>query len=127
MSGGRWDYGQCNLGYDMYPQSDVCYGLGEDTKYREYTKSVKAARSTNPMGDKQISELVYDVLCLIHSCDWYLSGDTCENQYLEDVKFFKQKWLKIKPEDAIKAEIDKSIGEAKDELYKSFGITEEEK
>ena len=19
MSGGRWNYGQCNLGYDMYP------------------------------------------------------------------------------------------------------------
>ena len=127
MSGGRWNYGQCNLGYDMYPNSEVRYGLGENTKYREYTKSVKAARQANPMCDKQISELVYDVLCLIYSCDWYLSGDTGEENYLEDVQFFKKKWLKIKPEDAVRAEIDKSVSETKDELYKNFGISMDEK
>lgn len=125
MSGGRWNYNQCNLGYDMFPGCDVCYGLGDDekSKYRNYTESVKLARKLNPMEDRQLSELVFDVLCLIYSADWYKSGDTCEDIYREDVKFFKEKWLKVKP-DMVKDEICKSIQELKEELYVTFGIQE---
>lgn len=124
MSGGRWNYNQCNLGYDMFPGCDVCYGLGDDekSKYRNYTESVKLARKLNPMEDRQLSELVFDVLCLIYSADWYKSGDTCEDIYREDVKFFKEKWLNVKPDDSVKSEIDKSIQELKEELYVSFGV-----
>lgn len=124
MSGGRWNYNQCNLGYDMFPGCDVCYGLGDDekSKYRNYTESVKLARKLNPMEDRQLSELVFDVLCLIYSADWYKSGDTGEDTYLEDVKYFKEKWLKQKPEQAVKNEIDKSMEETRHDLYKTFGM-----
>ena len=127
MSGGRWNYNQCNLGYDMFPGCDVCYGLGDDekSKYRNYTESVKLARKLNPMEDRQLSELVFDVLCLIYSADWYKSGDTCEDIYREDVKFFKEKWLKVNP-DTVKDEICKSIQELKGELYVTFGIQEKD-
>lgn len=127
MSGGHWNYSQCNLGYDMYPGCDVCYGLGDDSrsKYSNYTSSVKLARKLDPMEDKQLSELVFDVLCLVYSADWYKSGDTGEDTYLADVKYFKQKWLKQKPDNIVKIEIDKAIEEAKNELYKSFGLIEE--
>lgn len=126
MSGGRWNYSQCNLGDDMYPGCDVCYGLGDDSrsKYNNYTSSVKLARKLDPMEDKQLSELVFDVLCLVYSADWYKSGDTGEDTYLADVKYFKQKWLKQKPDNIVKSEIDKAIEETKDELYKSFGLIE---
>ena len=127
MSGGRWNYNQCNLGYDMFPGCDVCYGLGDDekSKYRNYTESVKLARKLNPMEDRQLSELVFDVLCLIYSADWYKSGDTCEDIYREDVKFFKEKWLKVNS-DTVKDEICKSIQELKEELYVTFGIQEKD-
>lgn len=127
MSGGRWNYNQCNLGYEMFPGCDVCYGIGSDerNKYRNYSGNVKLARKLNPMEDKQISELVFDVLCLIYSADWYKSGDTCEDIYREDVKFFKEKWLKVNP-DTLKDEIRKSIQELKEELYVTFGIQEED-
>ena len=127
MSGGRWNYNQCNLGYDMFPGCDVCYGLGDDekSKYRNYTESVKLARKLNPMEDRQLSELVFDVLCLIYSADWYKSGDTCEDIYREDVKFFKEKWLKVNP-DTVKDEIRKSVQELKEELYVTFGIQEKD-
>lgn len=126
MSGGRWNYSQCNLGYDMYPGCDVCYGFGDDSrnKHSNYTWSVKLARKLDPMEDKQLSELVFDVLCLVYSADWYKSGDTGEDTYLADVKYFKQKWLKQKPEDSVKIEIDKAMEEAREELYKSFGLIE---
>lgn len=128
MSGGRWNYNQCNLGYDMFPGCDVCYGLGDDERslYRNYTESVKLARKLNPMEDRQISELVFDVLCLIYSADWYQSGDTGEDCYREDIKVFKEKWLNVKPDDSVKAEIDKSIQELKEELYVSFEVEDVE-
>lgn len=124
MSGGRWNYNQCNLGYEMFPGCDVCYGIGSDerNKYRNYSGNVKLARKLNPMEDKQISELVFDVLCLIYSADWYKSSDIGEDYYREDVKAFKEKWLNVKPDDSVKAEIDKSIQELKEELYVSFGV-----
>ena len=128
MSGGKWNYNQCNLGYDMFPGCDVCYGLGDDekSKYRNYTESVKLARKLNPMEDRQLSELVFDVLCLIYSADWYKSGDTGEDDYREDVKYFKGKWLKEKPIDLVKDEIEKSVIELKDELYVAFGLLEDD-
>lgn len=118
MSGGHWNYSQCSLGYEMFPGSDVSYGLGQ----YEYDRSIKEARKNNPMHDKQLSELVFDVLCLIYSADWCISGDTGEDTYREDVQFFKNKWLKQSPDDSIKAEIDKSIEEAKEELYTAFAL-----
>ncbi len=118
MSGGRFNYGQSNLGYDMFPYSNVDYDMGDD----DYWESVKGARRSNPMEDKQLSELVFDVLCLIHSVDWYLSDDTCEETYRKDVTFFKKKWLKVKPDDLTKAEIDKSVQEFREEMYKTFGL-----
>ena len=120
MSGGRWNYGQCNLGYEMFPTSSVSYGLGE----YEYDANIKEARRMNPMEDKQISELVFDVLCLIYSADWYRSGDTGEDTYRKDVEFFKNKWLKAEYENLVKEAIDKNIEEARNELYTEFGIKE---
>ena len=35
---------------------------------------------------------------------------------------FKNKWLKQSPDDSIRVEIDKSIEEAKEELYTAFAL-----
>lgn len=115
MSGGKWNYGQCNLGYDMFPHSDVTYGLGE----RDYERSVKEARKCNPMEDRQLSELVFDVLCLIYSADWYKSGDTGEDQYREDVKFFKKKWFND-PSGIARREIETITEEFRKDLMESL-------
>ena len=127
MSGGRWNYGQRNLGYEMFPGCEVCYGLGDDSrnKYGDYTGSVKRARQLNPMEDRQLSELVFDVLCLIYSADWYQSGDISEETYQEDVAYFKQKWVFQSTEKMTKAEIDKSVEALREELYQSLMPKEE--
>ena len=111
MSGGRWNYNQCNLGYEMFPGCDVCYGIGNDerNKYRNYSGNVKLARKLNPMEDKQISELVFDVLCLIYSADWYKSSDIEENYYREDVKAFKEKWLNVNRMIRLKPKLTKAF------------------
>lgn len=82
------------------------------------------ARKINPMEDKQVSELVWDVFCLLHSLDWYQSADTCEETYREDLAYFKNKWFKKTDKEMSKEEIDKQISELKEDLYKTFGISE---
>ena len=116
MSGGRWCYNQDTLAYEMFPHSEVTYGLGK----KNYKESVKNARKTNPLDDKLLSELAYDLLCVIHSADWYMSGDTSEETYRADVAFFKDKWLMIGTAGMIKREIEKSMEETKEELFKSL-------
>ena len=122
MSGGHWNYQNDHMcseifGWGCYP----VYRLGGDN----HLANVKIARKQNPLEDKQLSELVYDVFCLLHSYDWYYSGDNCEDTYLKDVEYFKNKWLKRRDKALVKAEIDSALAEAKEELYKSLGVKED--
>lgn len=113
MSGGHWNYetdSTCRevFGWNIYPD----YNLSSE----EMKKNALLARKINPLEDKELSELVYDVFCLLHSYDWYVSADTGEEDYRADVKYFKDKWLKRSSTYRVKDEIDKSVLELKEEL-----------
>jgi hypothetical protein len=114
MSGGHWNYQNDYLANEIYYLSP---NYGD----RGFKQSVDARRM-NPFEDKQISELIWDAFCLMHSYDWYRSGDTCEDNYREDVKYFKKKWLGKTDVELAKREIDASLLEIKQDLYKTFGI-----
>ena len=88
MSGGHFDYindSLCDTITGAYPQLDM---NGE-----EQHEMAKAVRILNKLEDRDISEITYDVFCLLHSFDWYRSGDTGRSDYEADVKAFKEKWL----------------------------------
>lgn len=78
------------------------------------------ARKADPLEDKELSELVFDVFCLLHSYDWYNSADTGEDTYRADVKVFKDKWLKRPGQQRIKDEIKKTLSEANNSLYRDL-------
>ena len=64
MSGGCWNYMNDSaaseiLGYHIY----VGYGLDSDKHEKNYKQVIR----DNPLGDPEISALVYDVFCLLHS------------------------------------------------------------
>ena len=118
MSGGRFDYMNDNLCNELFRWS-VCpvYGMATD---EEYKRSIKNAREINPLKDKVLSEMLYDMFCLLHSFDWAESGDTSEEVYREDVLYFKKKWLKALPDDIIKRQIEAGLGELREELYRDL-------
>lgn len=117
MSGGLFDYKNDYLTHEIFDwQASADYGLGMG----KYNLNVAGARKINPMQDKQLSELVYDVFCLLHSLDWYRSGDTCEDTYRADVDFFKKKWLLRSCKKIAQREIDAAIDEMKQEIEKSL-------
>ena len=115
MSGGFWEYDNDRLaktifGWDMLPD------YGEDG----FSQSTEAWER-NPLEDNLMSELVWDVFCVLHSFDWYRSDDTCEEGYREDVERFKKKWLEGISEDRVKEMISRELETAREELEKALG------
>lgn len=100
MSGGHFEYLDSRL-------KDEIFG---------YENKVK-----NVFEDREISELVFDVLDLIHDFDWYYSGDTDKETYLKAKAEFKRKWFSNRGV-RIRRTIDAAIDEAKAELYETYGI-----
>ena len=101
MSGGHFEYLDSRL-------KDEIFGYEDKVK--------------NVFEDREISELVFDVLDLIHEFDWYYSGDTGKETYLEAKAKFKKKWLGGNRGVRIKRTIDAAIAAAKTELYETYGI-----
>lgn len=116
MSGGHFDYSTDRACNEMFDWISADYGLGD----KSYQESVKAARALNPCQDKMFSEMVYDMFCVLHSLDWYVSGDTGEDQYRKDLAYFKAKWLGTPVNDIIQKDIDVACAELREELRKTL-------
>ncbi len=104
MSGGLFDYQDCSLKNTIFDYSDT---------------------PTNVFEDREISELVWDVLNLIHMFDYYKSGDTVEENYLKQKAAFKKKWLNGNHSQRVKRIVDNGLAELKKELYKTYGLEDE--
>lgn len=100
MSGGRFSYRDSSLMWEMFPND----------------------RCVNVMEDREISEIVWDVLNLIHDYDWYASGDTCEETYLKAKNAFKKKWFGGNRGLRIRRIVDDALEETRRELYKTFSL-----
>ena len=106
MSGGHFEYA------DQRAKNEIFGYLGDEQK-------------ENVFEDEEISELVWDVFQLIHDFDWYKSGDTCEETYLEKKSAFKKKWFKSDRKVRLKGYVDDRLKEVKDELYRLMGVEDE--
>lgn len=104
MSGGRFNYQDGALKSEIFG-----YFYGEP-------KSVP-----NVFEDREISELVWDVFDLIHDYDWYVSGDTGKQDYLDSKDKFKKKWFKNRKA-LDKKIVDNALEELKCDLYETFGF-----
>lgn len=100
MSGGRFDYIDSHLKSEIYGWVD---------------------KPSNVFEDREISELVWDVLDLIHDYDWYASGDTCKETYLKAKSEFKKKWFSNRGV-RVRRIVDDTIEQCKNELYDTFGF-----
>lgn len=121
MSGGHWNYKNDDVCYELF-NWDVSPTYGIESK--EQKRYAKTAREIDPMEDIELSDLIYDVFCLIHSADWYKSGDNSEETYRNDVEAFKQKWFKNKRSDRLKEYVDAAVEELRDKLMAMIGEEE---
>lgn len=111
MSGGTFSYFDSRLKTEIFGFTD---------KWSE-------RRNLTVFEDIEISELVYDVLSLIHDYDRYVCGDTDEEDYLMAKSRFKEKWLRPPQAERIKSVIDGMLNDTRDKLYKTYGIKRKER
>lgn len=104
MSGGRFDYKDMGLKSEIFGWTDA---------------------PSNVFEDREISELVWDVLDLIHDYDWYASGDTGKETYLEAKRAFKEKWFSNRGV-RVRRIVDEALKRCKDELYETFDMKDTE-
>ena len=98
MSGGHFEYKDSELKSEMFGWTDT---------------------PSNVLEDRELSELTWDLLDVIHVYDWYKSGDTCKETYLKEKDKFKKKWLSNRGVN-VKRIIDEAVNEMKAELYETF-------
>lgn len=94
MSGGHWNYIDNRLKNEIFDFSD---------------------KPSNQFEDMEISQLVWDVLELMHDYDWYASGDTAKSDYIKAKNAFKIKWFGGRSE-RIEGIVEKRLAEIKSEL-----------
>lgn len=105
MSGGRFCYVDSQLKSEIFGWAD---------------------KPRNVFEDREISELVWDVLDLIHEYDWYESGDTGKDDYLKAKRKFKNKWFGDSSKRQKKI-IDEAIADLKKELYETWDVSDNDR
>ena len=76
----------------------------------------------NVFEDREITELIWDVFELIHDFDWYKSGDTCKETYLQAKADFKKKWFGGNRGVRVRRIVDEALQKTKTELYETFNL-----
>lgn len=115
MSGGYFNYLNDDAARTIFGYGPaITYGL------ENLQGESKQAANDNPLEDHEISELVYDVFCLLHSYDWYKESDTSYETYQKDVKFFKDKWLRSDPSERMDRLTAQAIERIKDAAKKEI-------
>ena len=71
------------------------------------------------LGDKELDDLVSDLAKLFHAREWYLSSDTCRDDWRKARDKFKKKWF---TERGHKERIEKYLSEFTSESKETFGI-----
>lgn len=71
MSGGHWDYIQFRI-------EEIANELNPNILQEE----------------RELGSLLLDISKVIHDADWWKSGDTSEEPFIQSWNNFKQKWLK---------------------------------
>lgn len=79
------------------------------------------------MEDRELDDLMKDIVTLAHDLEWYHSADTNRDDYRKSVRKFKDKWFKQSREERLKKYIEESIQEIKEELFNMIGGENDER
>jgi hypothetical protein len=96
MSGGSHNYISSTI-------NGALFGYYISSHYENVcdAENARIARNLNPMHDRELSELMADVICLLYGLEWLDSCDIGEETYKECVNKFKAKWMHRKENDRL--------------------------
>lgn len=101
MSGGSLNYLSDKI-------EDELFDCNVDVDYINICDDVdgRKARKMNPMHDRELSELMFDVACLLHALEWYKDCDIGEKTYIDCVNKFKKKWMNRTKKDRLNSYLE---------------------
>lgn len=73
------------------------------------------------MYDRELDEMMHDLVNVLHDVEWWQSGDIGEDSYRETVQWFKKKWFLSDRVDRLKPVIDQAIKDLREELIEMIG------
>ena len=71
------------------------------------------------MFDRQLDEMMKDLVKVLHDLEWWQSSDTGEDTYRRAVTEFKKKWFKQREID-VQKQIESEFERTKNKLLKEF-------
>lgn len=71
------------------------------------------------MFDRQLDEMMKDLVKVLHDLEWWQSSDTGEDTYRRAVTEFKKKWFKQRKID-VQKQIESEFEQTKNQLLKEF-------
>lgn len=90
----------------------------------EYKYNIIEDYYVGKMFDRELDEMLKDLIDVLHDVEWWQSGDISEEDYRECVTKFKAKWFK-RDKMKIKDFIEKEFNNKKDELLSQFKYLED--
>ena len=82
MSGGYWNYTDSTLASEVF---NYYLRFDNGLSGEKHDQELKNAIRINPLKDPEISGILFDVFCLLHSYDLAESGDASMDDYHKDV------------------------------------------
>lgn len=73
---------------------------------------------SNVLGDKELNDLVKDLVKVFHDKEWFDSADYSEGTYNKTVAEFKAKWFGRSDEERIKSIVNDKVKE----IYQTLGM-----
>lgn len=86
-----------------------------------YTYSRVDEEYVGKMYDKELDDLMKDLIPVLHDLEWWQSADYREEHYRETVKKFKDKWFKQNRTERLKHYIDNELEKIKEGFYEMLG------
>lgn len=83
---------------------------------------IKLLDFEDEMQDREMNDLVLDLAEVFYDLEWWQSGDSTEENYREQVKIFKDKWLHQSAESRIANYIDEELEETRKRLHNMLSI-----
>lgn len=114
MSGGHFEHIHtdiCNRIFDW--QLNVTADFTSKTQRRSALK----ARRLNPLEDVELSEMLYDLCCILKAYDWYVSGDTSIENYTQAKDYFKNKWFGKSQKERLELQCEKALDQLRVDMY----------
>lgn len=113
MSGGQFDYFHDKITQQVY---DWEVDANDDLGSKAQVWSANKARKMDPLNDVELSEMLYDLACVMKAHDWFRSGDTGPEDYDEAKQYFKNKWFGKTQKQRIDDQVEKAAIQLKREV-----------